>query len=141
MTDTEWVVHPNRFETGPDTPGRNGHHRTLRRAAAPIITSTHQARVKLPKSLAHLAEKDGWLTFGGDDWWFIVGAARSFAREHLDLQPPPPFGFSDGNQWWWWDNTTTQDSILDTLMAGQYVQEYLERLFPNCAVTVAQPQQ
>ncbi len=35
MTRSEWLVHPNRSELGPDKPGRNGHFRPIRDRAPP----------------------------------------------------------------------------------------------------------
>jgi hypothetical protein len=86
--------------------------------------------------MSHLADADGSITFGGLDWWFVVGAARTFARTHVNPDVPPPFGFKRSGQWWWWDNTTTKESILDGPEAIEYVREYLDRLFPNFSVTV-----
>ena len=137
MSRREWIVHPNRSEIGDDEPGRNGHYRTIMRPRPPVSISTCLARVELPRSLSEHADADGSLTFGGTDWWFVVGAARSFARTHTDVAPPPPFGFERRGQWWWWDNTTTDESILDGPDATAYVQEYLDRLFPGLAITVA----
>ena len=86
--------------------------------------------------MSHLADADGTRIFGGRDWWFVVGAARTFARTHVNPDVPPPFGFKRSGQWWWWDNTTTKESILDGPEAIEYVREYLDRLFPNFSVTV-----
>ena len=80
MTSSEWIVHPNRSELGPDRPGRNGHYRTVGWPRPAVSVSTCLARVKLPRKLSELADADGSVTFGGLDWWFVVGAARTFAR-------------------------------------------------------------
>ena len=135
MTYTEWIVHPNRSEIGPDEPGQNGHCRSVARPRPPA-TESCLARVRLPRKMSHLADPDGTLTFGGHDWWFVVGAARTFARTHVNPDVPPPFGFKRSGQWWWWDNTTTEESILDGPEAIEYVREYLDRLFPSFSVTV-----
>ncbi len=137
MTPTEWIVHPNRSETGPDEPGQNGHHRALSRPRSPVTVSTCFAKVTLPRKLSGVAERDGTITFGGQDWWFVVGAARTFARTHLNPDAPPPFGFKRGEQWWWWDNTTSDESILDGPDGIEYVREYLDRLFPACTIVVS----
>jgi hypothetical protein len=136
MTRTEWIVHPNRSETGPDEPGQNGHFRSVRRPRPPVSISTCLARVKLPRKMSHLADADGSITFGGLDWWFVVAAARTFSRTHIDPDAPPPFGFKRSGQWWWWDNTTTEESILDAPDAIEYVREYLDRLFPSFSIIV-----
>lgn len=135
MTRTEWIVHPNRSETGSDEPGQNGHYRSVSRLRPPAIEPC-LARVKLPRRLSGVADADGSVTFGGNDWWFIVGAARIFARTHVDPDVPPPFGFKRSGHWLWWDNTTTEESILDGAEAIEYVREYLGRLFPSLSVTV-----
>jgi hypothetical protein len=88
--------------------------------------------------MAHLADSDGSIIFGGRDWWFVVGAARTFARTHVTPDVPPPFGFKRSGQWSWWDNTTTEESILDRPDAIEYVREYLDRLFPSLSVTVTE---
>lgn len=135
MTRTEWIVHPNRSETGTDKPGQNGHFRSVTRPRAPSAEPC-LARVKLPRKMSDLGDPDGTLTFGGNDWWFVVGAARTFARTHVDPDVPPPFGFKRSGQWLWWDNTTTEESILDGPDAIEYVREYLGRLFPSFSVSV-----
>ena len=135
MTRTEWIVHPNRSETGTDEPGQNGHFRSVTRPRPPAIEPC-LARVKLPRSLSGVADADGTRTFGGNDWWFVVGAARTFARTHVDPDVPRPFGFKRSGQWLWWDNTTTEESILDGPDAIEYVREYLGRLFPSFTVTL-----
>ena len=93
MTRTEWIVHPNRSEIGPDEPGQNGHYRTVARPRPGVSISTCLGRVKLPRRMSDLADADGSITFGGRDWWFVVGAARTFARTHIDPDVLPPFGF------------------------------------------------
>lgn len=135
MTRTEWIVHPNRTEIGPDRPGQNGHYRSV---ARPHTTAVEPclARVVLPHSLSAVADADGTITFGGNDWWFVVGAARTFARTHVSADVPAPFGFKRGGQWLWWDNTTTSASILDGPDAIEYVRQYLDQLFPRAAIAV-----
>lgn len=135
MTRTEWIVHPNRSEIGSDAPGQNGHFRSVIRPRTPA-TEPCLARVKLPRRLSRLADADGTVTFGGNDWWFVVGAARTFARTHVDREVPAAFGFKRAGQWLWWDNTTTEESILDGPDGIAYVREYLGRLFPSLSVTV-----
>ncbi|WP_327084525.1 MULTISPECIES: hypothetical protein [Mycobacteriaceae] len=93
--------------------------------------------MELPDSLSELTDEDGSRTFGGYDWLFVVGAARTFARIHTDVEVPLPFGFKDRGVWWWWDGTTTEESILEGPDAVSYVEEYFHRLFPGMAVTVA----
>jgi len=136
MTRTEWIVHPNRSEIGPDEPGQNGHYQTVTRPRPAVSISKCLARVKLPRSMSNLADADGSITFGGRDWWFVVGAARTFARTHINPDTLPPFGFKRSDQWWWWDSSTTGESILEGPDAITYVREYLERLFPGFSVTV-----
>lgn len=132
----EFVVHPNRSQIGPNVAGRNGHFRLVNRPRQPMSVSTCLARVELPPTLSEHADLDGSLTFGGLDWRFVVGAARTFARTHTELDDlPPPFGFKRDGQWWWWDDTTTDESILEGPEAAGYVEEYLEQLFPGMAIT------
>jgi len=136
MTRTDWTVHPNRSELGDDAPGRNGHFRTMTRPRPPISVSVCLARVALPPELAEQADLDGSLTFGGLDWSFVVAAARTFARTHTAVDVPPPFGYKRFGQWWWWDGTVSDESILEGPDAVTYVEEYLERLFPDLEITV-----
>jgi hypothetical protein len=137
MAHTEWIVHPNRSELGPDEPGRNGHFRAVSRPRPPVSVSTCLANVKLPAKFSHLADPDGSVTFGGTSWWWVVSAGRIFARRHIGGDVPPPFGFKDRGKWLWWDNTTTDESILDGPEAIGYVREYLDRLFPGLSITVS----
>lgn len=136
MPDDDWIVHPNRFALGPDRPGRNGHLRTVTRPRPAITTSTCVARVGLPERLAAAADEDGTVTFAGMNWWFVVGAARDFARDHLDDEQEllAPFGFRRRGVWWWWDDTMSEVSILDTPDATEYVREYIEALFGSATV-------
>lgn len=134
MTRTDWTVHPNRFQSG--DAGSNGRYRPVTTIRPKVSTSTCLARVTLPRRLSHLADSDGSVTFGGQDWWFVVGAARTFARSHVDADVPPPFGFTRAGKWWWWDTTTTEESILEGPDAIDYVREYLKVLFPKFAITV-----
>lgn len=134
MTLTDWTVHPNRTQAG--EAGSNGRYRPVTTIRPKVSTSTCLARVKLPRSLSRLADPDGSVTFGGQDWWFVVGAARTFARSHVDPDVPPPFGFTRAGKWWWWDNTSSEESILEGPGAIDYVREYLEVLFPRFSVTV-----
>lgn len=135
MTD-DWIVHPNRFEIGRDAPGRNGHFRTVKRR--PTITkSTCIARVTLPRNLSHLADEDGTVTFAGLDWWFVVGAARTFARDYHVGKALAPFGFKRHGTWWWWDDTMSDESILDAPEAADHVREYMMALFPSATVDLA----
>lgn len=133
----EFVVHPNRSQIGPDTAGQNGHFRSVSRPRRPVSVSVCLARVQLPTALAEHGDPDGSLTFGGMNWRFVVGAARTFARAHTDLEVvPPPFGFKRDGLWWWWDDTTSEESILEGAEAAGYVTEYLELLFPGMPITV-----
>lgn len=138
----EWVVHPNRSEIGPDEPGRNGHFRVVRRPPPTAAESAGKCRVRveLPPSMSHLADTDGWVTFGGtDNWSFAVGAAWVFARAHIDVEMPRPYGFKDRGKWHWWDGTTTpaaDDSRLYGPDAHVYVREFFERLFPGMPITL-----
>jgi hypothetical protein len=137
MSSSEWVVHPNRSEVGPDEPGRNGHFRAVSASRQqPLPRDPCTALIALPENLSHLTDADGIMTFSAGDWSFVVCVAHTFAREHTDVEVPPPFGFKDRGQWWWWDGTTTEDSILDGQDAAGYVEEYLGRLFPDMPVTV-----
>lgn len=135
MTRTDWTVHPNRFSDADDD-SPNGRFRLITSQRPQISTSTCLARVKLPRNLSHLADPDGSVTFGGRDWWFVVGAARTFARSHVTAEVPPPFGFTRAGKWWWWDHTSSEESILEGPEAIDYVREYLAVLFPKFTVTV-----
>ncbi len=126
---------PNRSEVGSDEPGQNGHYRSVTRTRTPAIEPC-LARVKLPRNLLDLADSDGTVTFGGNDWWFVVGAARTFARTHVGPDVPAPFGFKRGGHWQWWDNTTTEESVLDDPAAIEYVRQYLGRVLPAMSITV-----
>jgi len=135
---TEWTVHPNRFELGPDKPGRNGHYRALRGQRARLPEEKCQARVTLPRKLAQFVDEDGTATFAGPDWRFVVGAARSFARQHNSCTTlPDPFGFKDNGRWRWWDGTQTAESILDGAGAGEHVRRYLKQLFPRAPIDIS----
>jgi hypothetical protein len=135
--DSEWVVHPNRSEIGPDEPGRNGHFRAVAKPQADASTDEPcVAQILLPDSLSHLADSGQLKLFSASDWSFVVCVAHTFAREHTDVEMPPPFGFKDRGLWWWWDGTTTEESILEGQDAAGYVEEFLERLFPGMAITV-----
>lgn len=129
----DWIVHPNRFELGRDTPGRNGHFRTVKRPTI-ITKSTCIARVTLPRNLSQLADEDGTVTFAGLDWWFVVGVARTFASDNLDGDVLPPFGFKRRDRWWWWDDTMSDESILDAPEAIEHVREYITALFDGATV-------
>jgi len=138
MSKSDWTVHPNRSEVGPDEPGRNGHFRTVSRPEPDTTEAPCLARVQLPPELAEQAEPDGALTFGDTDWRFVVAAARVFARTHTEVEVPPPFGFKQDGLWWWWDGTTTEESILEGPDAVTYVEEYIQRLFPGMEFTVTE---
>lgn len=101
-----------------------------------MTTSQCLARVELPRSLSHVAARDGSVTFGGDDWSFVVCVAHTFAREHTSVEVPPPFGFKDRGRWHWWDGSVTDESILHGPDALHYVEEFFRRLFPEMAITV-----
>lgn len=137
MTSSEWIVHPNRSELGPNRPGRNGHYRPVRDTRPRLPEETCEARITLPRALSGLADPDGSVTFARPSWWFVVGAARTFARTHISGDVLPPFGFKDRGKWWWWDNTTSDQSILDGPEATGYVREYLEHLVPGVSVSVS----
>lgn len=134
MTRTEWTVHPNRFDAGAHS--GNAQFRPVTTLRPRVSTSTCLARVELPHKLSHLADPDGSVTFGGKDWWFVVGAARTFARSHITPDVIKPFGFTRAGKWWWWDNTSSEESILEGPEAIDYVREYLDALFPKLTVTV-----
>ena len=87
--------------------------------------------------MSHLADTDGWVTFGGtDNWWFAVGAAWVFARNHTDVEMPNPFGFRRGKRWYWWDGSVTDESRLGGPDEASYVKEFFERLFPWMPITL-----
>ena len=132
----EWIVHPNRSAAGKDEPSRNGHYRAVSRPRPPV-TEPLLARVQLPHNLLHLADADGTVTFGGFSWLFVVGAARTFARVHTDVDVPPPFGFKRSGLWHWWDGSTSSDSIVDEPGAAEHVRRYLQRLYPCAAIELA----
>lgn len=93
-------------------------------------------RVELPPNLSHEADPDGSLTFGGDDWRFPLGAARTFARRHTDVEVPNPFGFNRDGRWFRWDGAVTDESRLVDPDEIRYVEEHFEQLFPGLAITV-----
>lgn len=132
----QWTVHPNRSAIGPDEPGRNGHFRSVSRPPYRPKAGDCLARVGLPPELSHAADTDGSVTFAGSDWRWVVGAARSFAGQYVDVELPPPFGFRDRGRWWWWDGTSSEESRLDGPDAERYVEEFLERLFPGLPITL-----
>lgn len=136
MARAEWIVHPNRSEVGADEPGRNGHFRAVPARQRTSVVEPCRATVKLPRRLATLGDGDGTVTFGGYDWWFVVGAGRTFSRTHISSDVVAPFGFQRSGKWWWWDDTTTGESILDGPDGIDYVREYFEVLFPGLSVTV-----
>lgn len=133
----DWTVHPNRSQLGPNAPGRNGHFRTAHAKRVVLPIETCRAQITLPLRLSTLADGDGTATFSGPDWAFVVGVARSFARQHLGPEVPPPFGYRDGRVWFWWDGTRTTDSILDRVDADEHVRRYLNRMFPNATITIS----
>ncbi|ORX19449.1 hypothetical protein [Mycobacterium xenopi] len=137
MSGTEWIVHPNRSELGPDRPGRNGHYRPLRDTQPCLPQERCQARITLPARYSRVADADGSVTFAGPSWWFVVGAARAFARNHIGGDVAPPFGFKDRGKWLWWDHTTSDESILDGPDATSHVREYLDRLFPGMSIALS----
>ncbi|WP_006247647.1 hypothetical protein [Mycolicibacterium tusciae] len=132
----EWTVHPNRSEVGADESGRNGHYRAVSQPRPPAA-EPFLARVELPRTLSHLADLDGTVTFGGFDWRFVVGAARTFARVHTDIDVPPPFGFKRSGLWHWWDGSTSIDSIVEGPGAAEHVRRYLQRLYPRATIELA----
>lgn len=136
FNNREWVVHPNRSEIGPDEPGRNGHFRSVSQPRRRPTTSKCLVRVELPRNLSQHADPDGSVTFGGDDWWFPVGAAHTFARVHTDVEMPNPFGFKHRGLWHWWDGTTTDESRLGGPEEKRHVEEFFERLFPGMPITL-----
>ena len=137
MAGNEWIVHPNRSALGPDEPGRNGHLRSVTSGPVTRRPLACSATLELPRKLAYLADADGSITFGGPNWWLVVGPARIFARQKLRTEVPPPFGYFTRGQWWWWDDTTTDESILDGDDAISYVREYLQVLFPKIPITLS----
>lgn len=123
------------MEIGPDKPGRYGHYRPVSQPPPSPLSGTCSVRVELPSSLYEVADTDGSATFGGaDDWWFAVGAARTFARDYTDVELPNPFGFKDRGRWFWWDGAVTGESRLDEPDGERYVKEFFERLFPGMPV-------
>lgn len=138
----DWTVHPNRSETGPDEPGRNGHFRVVRLPPPTAAKSAGMClvRVELPRGMSHLADTDGWVTFGdADTWQWAVSGAWKFARDHTDVEVPRPYGFKYRGKWHWWDGTTTPAGDASRLFgpdAHVHVREFVERLFPGWAITV-----
>ncbi|SKU94044.1 Uncharacterised protein [Mycobacteroides abscessus subsp. bolletii] len=139
MTE-QWIVNPNRMEPGPNKPGRNGHFRSdpdSPRPAAP--EEVCQVRIVLPKTWTQVpADPDGSVTFGGSHWSLVVGAARAFARDYVDDDVLPPFGYFDAGAWWWWDGTTSEESILEGPDAADYVREYLQLLYPGAELIITE---
>lgn len=127
---------PEQVGGRPDEPGRNGHFRSVSRARNMPTTSKCLVRVELPRSLSHHADPDRSRTFGGDDWWFPVGAAHTFARCHTNVEIPNPFGFKRGRRWFWWDGAITGESRLGGPDETRYVKEFFERLFPGMPITL-----
>ncbi|PQP43860.1 hypothetical protein [Mycolicibacterium austroafricanum] len=126
----EWVVHPNRSAVVDDEDPCSGRYRSIRRRGLPA-KEPFLARVELPSAISHVADPDGAITFGGYDWWFVVGAARTFARTHVNSDVPPPFGFKRNGVWQWWDGSMSATSLLEQPNGEQYVRPYLKRLFPG----------
>lgn len=137
MTSSEWTVHPNRSVIGFDAPGRNGHYRPLRNVRPRLPNEACEARITLPQNLSHLADPDGCVVFAGPSWWFVLGAARTFARNHIGGSIPPPFGFKDRGKWWRWDGTISDESVLEGSAAIEHVRGYLDRLFPRSPVALS----
>ncbi len=136
FNNREWVVHANRSEMGLDEPGRTGHFRAVSRPRTRPTTSKCLVRVDLPRDLSHLADADGSVTFGGDDWWFPVGAAHTFARCHTNVKMPNPFGFKHDWRWFWWDGDVTDESRVGGPDETRYVEKFFERLFPGMPITL-----
>lgn len=139
MNTRAWTVHPNRSEPGEDMPGTNGHFRAVSPAQPPTEAEAESmclARIDLPDELAHHGSPDGTVTFSGYDWHFVVGVAHTFAQVYTDVEVPPAFGYRDRGTWTWWDGTTSVESILEGPDAQAYVQEFLERLFPDMSFTL-----
>lgn len=127
----QWLVHPNRSETGPNKAGRNGHYRAARGSGRRLPQESCLARVVLPSSLADVADEDGSVTFAGESWSFVTGAARSFVRRHINEDTLAPFGFKRGGQWVYWDGTVAAESRHDGSGAATLVENYLRALFPR----------
>ena len=125
-----WIVHPSRSVIDADEVPSNGQYRAVRKGRLPA-NSPFLARVELESHLSEVADPDGTITFGGNDWWFVVGAARTFARTHTSIDVPDPFGFKRKGVWIWWDGSTSAASLLEQPNSDQYVRQYLERLFPG----------
>ncbi|SKY96448.1 Uncharacterised protein [Mycobacteroides abscessus subsp. bolletii] len=139
MTTQPWLVHPNRSELGANRPGRNGHYRAVRGdSALALPKETCQARITLLAAFSGVSDGDGSVTFAGSDWAFVVGAARRFARKHIDADVLAPFGYFDAGAWWWWDGTTSTESILEGPDRVEYVQEYLQLLFGGMAMSLSE---
>lgn len=137
MATTEWTVHPNRTEIGPDEPGRNGHFRVLQEAQR-LPEETCLARVVLPAELAHAADnRDGSATFAGNDWAFVVGAVHSFARQYIEGTVLPPFGFRTKGVWHWWDGTTTAHCITEGPDAAAHVRRYIAEQIPGATIELS----
>lgn len=130
-----WIVHPSRFEIRGDN---DSAYRPVVRPRQPTIEA-FRARIHLPLKLLHLGHADGTITFGGHDWWFVVGAARVFVATHTEVQSPPPFGFKRRGLWHWWDGSTSDCLVAETHLGMQNVRRYLDRLYPNCYIELRAP--
>lgn len=133
-----WIVHPSRFELREDQPGNDSTYRPVVRPRQPTVEA-FRARIHLPIKLLHLGCEDGTITFGGHDWWFVVGAARVFVATHTEFHSPPPFVFKRRGLWHWWDGSTSDSSAVETSAGTQEVVRYLTHLFPHCPVELRAP--
>jgi hypothetical protein len=128
MTGSEWIVHPNRSELGPRQTGMQRPLPIGQPPARPGLGVNMLGESETPAKAVPSCRSRRLGHIWGLDWWFVVGAARIFARRHIGGDVPPPFGFKDCGKWWW-NNTTSEESILDRPEAIDYVREYLDRLF------------
>ena len=128
-----WIVHPSRFTSWDDRPGNDAGYMPVKLSQQPI-TEPFRARVRLSRNLSHLGGDDGTVTFAGYDWWFVVGAARTFVATHTELEVPRPFGFRRRGRWHWWDGSTSDRSIAEGHAGAEQVRRYLGRLFPDCSI-------
>lgn len=133
-----WIVHPSRFESWHDRPGDDGGCTPAMVSQQPV-PEPFRARVRLSRNLSHLGSDDGTVTFAGSDWWFVVGAARTFVATHTGLEVPRPFGFRRRGRWQWWDGSTSDSSIAVGHAETEHVRHYLNRLFPTCSIDLHAP--
>lgn len=133
-----WIVHPNRFEVtstprpditddAPFVPA--GTERPDMNLPCVIV-------LPLPTRYARRRVATGEVVFAEDSWREIAGPALLLARS---VDPDVPrFGIKlpGEAQWQWWDGTATDDHILERDNAAEYLQPWLERIYPDATAPI-----